>query len=346
MIERFQSFYKKAGLPRIIIAVFFFILTVTSSIIGIPFGGLMTDVIVRVAMNVVLVLAMVPGILSGIGPNFGLPLGILAGLLGAIISIEMELVGRSAFIGAILMAIPLAAIVGWGYGWLLNKVKGSEMMVATYVGFSAVSLMSIGWMVLPIKNPEMAWAMGKGIRTTISLEGRFRHLLNNLWHFNIGAFRVPTGLILFGLLMCFIMWLVLRSKTGIAMKTVGDNPKFAVASGLNVDKYRIIGTILSSILGAIGIIVYAQSFGFLQLYQAPMFMGFHAVAAVLIGGANVRNATITHVLIGTFLFQGLLVVALPVANNLLEQGSLAEITRMLVSNGIILYALTQVVGGE
>lgn len=346
MGEKFKVYYKKMGLPRLIIASFFLVLTVLSSFLGIPFGGLMTDVLVRTGMNGVLVLAMVPGILSGIGLNFGLPLGILCGLLGSVISIEMDLVGFPAFIAAILIAIPIATVVGWAYGLLLNKVKGSEMMVATYAGFSAVFLMSIGWMLLPLKSPDMAWPMGKGIRTTISLAGRFDRILNDLWKIPIGDFVFPTGLILFFLTMCLIMWVILRSKMGVAMKTVGDNPKFAVAAGLNVDKYRVVGAVLSTVLGAIGIIVYAQSFGFLQLYQAPMYMGFAAVAAVLIGGANVKSAKISHVLIGTFLFQGLLVIALPVANSAMSISSLPEVTRLVVTNGIILYALTQVGGGE
>ena len=36
--------------------------------------------------------------------------------------------------------------------------------------------------------------------------------------------------------------------------------------------------------------MYAQSYGFYQLYQAPMMMGFAAVAAILIGGASTTSA--------------------------------------------------------
>lgn len=346
MTDKTKQFIERVGIPRIIIVGFLTFLSILAVIVEIPFGDLIRDSLVRTGMNGVLVLAMVPGILSGVGLNFGLPLGIVCGLLGGLISIELDLVGATAFFTAILISIPLAAIVGLGYGILLNRVKGSEMMVATYVGFSAVSLMSIGWMILPFKSPEMAWPIGKGVRTTISLAGRFDKILNNFASFNIGSVTIPTGLILFLLFLCSIMWIFLRSKTGIAMKAAGDNPRFAIASGINVDRNRIIGTMMSTILGAIGIIVYSQSFGFFQLYQAPMFMGFAAVAAILIGGATVKKASISNVLIGTFLFQSLLVVALPVANKIMTLGSLAEITRIIVSNGIILYALTQVRGGE
>lgn len=346
MTDKTKQFIERVGIPRIIIVGFLTFLSILAVIVEIPFGDLIRDSLVRTGMNGVLVLAMVPGILSGVGLNFGLPLGIVCGLLGGLISIELDLVGATGFFTAILISIPLATIVGLGYGILLNRVKGSEMMVATYVGFSAVSLMSIGWMILPFKSPEMAWPIGKGVRTTISLAGRFDKILNNFATFNIGSVTIPTGLILFLLFLCSIMWIFLRSKTGIAMKAAGDNPRFAIASGINVDRNRIIGTMMSTILGAIGIIVYSQSFGFFQLYQAPMFMGFAAVAAILIGGATVKKASISNVLIGTFLFQSLLVVALPVANKIMTLGSLAEITRIIVSNGIILYALTQVRGGE
>ena len=49
--------------------------------------------------------------------------------------------------------------------------------------------------------------------------------------------------------------------------------------------------------------VYGQGYGFMQLYDGPQMMGFHSVAAVLIGGATPKRARIPHVLLGTFLFQ-------------------------------------------
>ena len=58
----------------------------------------------------------------------------------------------------------------------------------------------------------------------------------------------------------------------LAMTTVGSNPKFARASGVNVDRMRTISVVLSTILGAVGILVYEQSFGFIQLYMGPFYM--------------------------------------------------------------------------
>ena len=58
-------------------------------------------------------------------------------------------------------------------------------------------------------------------------------------------------------------------------------------------------------LGALGIVVFQQSFGFIQLYEGPLYMAFPAVAAILIGGAGVNKATLTNVFIGAALYQGI-----------------------------------------
>jgi len=346
MGQKIKDALREFGLPRTIIVSFLLLLSFTAVLYKIPLADLFSNSLVRLGMHGVLVLAMLPAIQCGIGPNFGLPLGIVCGLVGMLLSIELNMRNATSIFTAMIVATPLAAIVGLGYGWLLNKVKGAEMMVATYVGFSAVSLMNIAWVLLPFTSPEMRWPIGKGLRVTVSIAERFEKVLDRFLRFPIGRVWVPTGLLLFLFVICSLMWLFLRSKSGVAMRAVGNSPAFAAASGINVGKYRILGTVLSTILGGIGIVVYAQSFGFIQLYEAPMFMGFVGVAAILIGGATVKKASITNVLLGTFLFQSLLVIAPTVANAVMTTGGLAEITRVIVSNGIILYALTQVGRGE
>ncbi|MEG1256084.1 ABC transporter permease [Clostridium sp.] len=345
MKEKFKEFIKTIGLPRIIIAGFFILLCILAVPLNLSLPMLASDILVRFGMNGILVLAMVPAILCGIGLNFGLPIGILAGILGGLVSIELNLSGPMGFFVGTLIGIPIAILFGYLYGKLLNKVKGSEMMIATYAGFSAISLMCIGWLLMPFKSLELRWPIGTGLRTTITLEDRFAKILDSFWSFNVCGVEIPTGLLLLFFLGCIIMWLFLKSKTGIMMAAAGDNPKFAKASAIPVDKMRIIGTIISTVLGSVGIMIYSQSYGFIQLYQAPMMMGFAAVAAILIGGASTTKAKISHVIIGTFLFQGLLTVGLPVINQMIKESNLSEVIRIIVSNGIIIYALTKARGG-
>jgi len=159
-MHSFRRFIDKAGWPRIIIGLLLLSLFIMAPSVGVRVDQSITDTIVRFGMNGILVLGMIPMVQTGCGLNFGLPLGIIAGLLGATISIEIGLTSIAGFLGAIGLAIPFAVLLGWGYGKLLNRVKGDEMMIATYVGFSSVSFMCMMWMLLPYHSPKMIWAMG------------------------------------------------------------------------------------------------------------------------------------------------------------------------------------------
>ena len=342
-----KDFVSKVGLPTIIIAVFWIFTLVAATFLDMSTTTLLSDTLKRAGMNGILVLAMVPSIQSGTGPNFALPVGIVCGLLSLVISIELGFTGLAWLLVSIGFAIPFAIIAGYLYGKLINAVKGSEMTIATYTGFSIVAFMCLIWLMVPFKSPKMGWFIGKGLRETIQLAGvGGAQILNDFLKFRIGEVTIPTGLILVFLFFCFLMWIFSKSKTGLAITAGGMSPKFSVATGLNINKNRIIANIVSTVLAAIGIIVYSQSYGYAQLYDGPLMMAFSAVAAILIGGATASRAKVSNVIIGVVLFQGLLTTALPVANKIFVGTDLSEIMRMVVQNGIILYALTQVKGGD
>ena len=339
------SFVARFGLPRTIIAGFVLLLFVMAPIVGADLTMQVGNVINRFSWNAVLVLAMVPMIQSGCSLNFGIPLGILAGLLGGTLSIQLGFTGATSFFAAILLATPFAVLAGGGYGWMLNKIKGGEMMIATYVGFSSVSFMCMMWLLLPYKHPTMVWGFSaSGLRTVISLEGYYDKALANILTIDLNSIGInlviPTGTLLFFVLMAVLMWAFLHTKTGTAMTAVGSNPAFARAAGINVDKMRLISVIMSTWLGAVGILVYEQGFGFIQLYNGPFWMAMPAVAAILIGGASVNKASIGNVIIGTILYQGVVTMT-PTVMSAAFQMDMSEVIRIVVSNGMILYALTR-----
>ena len=320
---------------------FLILLLILAPFVGADLPTQISNIIARFSWNGVLVLAMVPMVHSGCGLNFGLPLGIISGLLGATLSIEFGFTGALSFVMAIVIATPFALCLGSLYGWLLNKIKGGEMMIATYVGFSSVSMMCMMWLILPYKSPNMVWGLaGKGLRTTISLEGYYNQVLAKFLQIKIGNLVIPTGTLLFFALLALAIWAFLHTKTGTAMTAVGSNPVFARAAGINVDKIRLLSVVMSTWLAAIGILVYEQGFGFVQLYMAPFYMALPAVSAILIGGASVNKASIMNVVIGTILFQGIVTMTPTVMNNMIHM-DMSEVIRIIASQGMILYALTR-----
>ncbi len=341
---------RSLGLTRGLILGFLVVLWIASaSATGLDFSVLFTDCLVRTGMNGILVLALVPAVRCGLGLNFGLPLGIVAGLAAMVTLMDHGLRGYPSLFAAMILGGALGAGFGFLYARLLERVKGQEMMVGIYVGFSAVAGASILWLVVPVRNPELIWPLGgAGLRNTLVLSSYYAQALDKLGAIRLGRGSIPTGLLAFWLLLCAGMAFFLRTRIGLALSAAGANPRFAEAGGIDVRRMRTLGAVLSTALAAIGIVVFSQSYGFVQLYKAPLLMAFPTVAALLIGGASVRSATLPNVLIGTFLFQSVLTTALPLVNDVIgrqgasaELGNIPEIARLIISNGIILYALTR-----
>lgn len=337
-----NKFIKNFGVARIIIGFFLLALFIAAPFFGVRVDTSLNDVIVRFGMSGIMVLSMVPMIQSGCGLNFGVPVGLISGMMGAVVSLEYNLTGMAGIGVAFLVGLAMAAVLGFLYGLLLNRVKGDEMIIATYVGFSFVFLMNIMWLILPFKNPASVQGFkGEGLRVTISIEEYWIHTLSDILKIDVSKYLIiPTGMLLFFILMCLIVWGFFKTKLGTAITAVGSNPDYARASGININKMRVVSVMLSTMLAAVGMIVFQQSFGFVQMFNSPLAFVFPSVAAVLLGGASVNKATITNVVIGTFLFQGILTMTPSVINSAINI-DVSEIIRIIVSNGLIVYALTR-----
>ena len=343
------------GVSRLVVIGFLLVLMVSVFPLGINPGMIYSDCLVRIGMNGFLVLAMMVSIVCGAGLNFGLPIGILCGLLGGSIAVQFNWSGLAGFLGACIVSVPFALIAGYFYAALLNNVKGSEMTVGNYMAFSIVSLMSIAWLVLPYNNPKIVWPItGVGLRTTMTLEENYDKVLDNFLRIDFKQmgilqdnpywkdFSVSTGLLLVFAVGCLLMWLFMKTKAGVIMRCSGVNPGFSRTLGVNNNRVRTIGIVASTVIAAVGINIYSQSYGFYQFYSAPLMMAFPAMAAILIGGATPKKASVFNVVLGVILFQCLLTLATPVANAVINAGSISEVVRIIVQNGIILYALTKI----
>ena len=344
-----KNIIKKIGLPRIIIMLFIVVLFAVGAAVGVDLKKSFIDVLNRFGMNAILVLAMIPMIQSGCGLNFGLPVGLIGGMLGAAISVEFRLQGFAGVMAAMGMGIVFGGFFGWLYGFILNKVKGDEMIIATYVGYSFFALMNIFLIILPFRNPEVVMGFnGEGLRVTISLAETWDKAISKLFAIPFGTagaetgaqLYIPVGMFIVFAIFAFLVWMYFKSKSGSAMTAVGSNPNYARAAGINTNKYRSLSVIMSSALGAAGMVVYQQAFGFVQMYNSPLAFAFPSVAAILLGGASINKANVLNVIIGALLFQAILTMT-PTVINTAIQVDISEVLRLIISNGLIVYALTR-----
>jgi simple sugar transport system permease protein len=331
---------RRIPIPQALVVTFLVCMVVASALLGLPVAGLIGDTLVRFAMNAVLVLSLVPMLRAGLGMNYGMPLSALPGLLGIVMALEWQLTGWPGLLAATVLAVLFALPVGAGYGWLLRYVRGNEEVVGTFAGFSAVYLASIFWGVAPFTNRKMLWPIeGKGLRPRTNLAQWFGHVLDRLGSFTVAGVRVPTGTVLAVLALGGVVAVLARTRLGLATALAARNPVFAKAAGVHVERGRLLAVLASTVLAAVGIVVYAHTFGFLEVYSAPLMLAFPAAAAILIGGYRADSrASVSNALLGTLLFNAVLVFSSPLANQLLMP-ELSDVVRVLVTNGVLLYAM-------
>jgi simple sugar transport system permease protein len=325
---------------QIVVIVFLAALVVASGLLGLPVGGLIGDTLVRFAMNAVLVVSLVPMLRAGLGMNYGMPLSVLPGLLGIVMALEWRLVGWPGLLVAMVLAVVFAVPVGLGYGALLRYVPENEEVVGTFAGFSAVYLGAIFWGTAPFTNPKMLWPIGgHGLRPRTNLSDWFGHVLDRLGAFQVAGVRVPTGSVVAVLLLALVVAALLRTRFGIATELTARDQRYAKACGVRVARTRLVAVVLSTVLAAVGIVFYAHTFGFVELYSAPLMLAFPAAAAILVGGFTAdRRASVGQALLGCLLFNAILVFSSPLANHLLVP-ELSDIVRVLITNGVLLYAM-------
>lgn len=329
----------KLSLPTCIIGGYNLLLLAGCAVAGLSFVGLFNEALVKFAMNGILVLSLIPMINCGVGMNFGMPVGLSAGLIGLCLAFQLKLQGTAGWVASLAFAIIIAIVFGIGYGHLLNRLKGREEIAGVFTGFAFVPLMNIFWTIAPFTNRQMLYPIGGvGLRPKISLNGYFFKILDDSWAIHIGPLMVPLGLLAFYSLLALGLALLTRTLAGRSMEALAVNPGFARLSGVDENRTRILAVVLSTVLAAVGMCVYTQSYGFIQLYEGATIMTFPAISALLIGGAALRHARVSHAVVGAFLYQMAYLMSVPVANALLIP-ELAELLRMIITNSVILFAI-------
>ena len=152
---------------------------------------------------------------------------------------------------------------------------------------------------------------------------------------------VKVPMITFGVvaLLCLFNVAIMRTRLGQQFRAVGQNRTVANASGINVDRVRLIAIVISTVLAGWGQLIFVQNMGAFQTYGAHEQVGLYAGAAILVGGASIRKATNSQAILGCILFHLLFIVAPPAAKFLFGDAAIGEYFRVFISYGVIAAAL-------
>ena len=317
------------------------------SIIAIPlsrFTGtyLVDQIITRLVRNSFLVLSLLLPIMAGMGINFGMVLGAMAGQIGLIFVTDWGIKGALGLILAALVSTPIAILLGYFSGKVLNKAKGREMITSMMLGLfiSGVYqffLLYLCGTIIPFKSANLLLSRGYGVRNAIDL--RVAKGFDNLLLIRIGNVNIPIGtFLIIGTICIFTIWFK-KTKLGQDMRAVGQDMQVSNSAGIAVEKIRIQSIIISTVLASYGQIIYLQNIGTLNTYNGADQAALFAAASLLVGGASVAKASISNALFGTALFH-LMFLVMPVAGKYLTgQAMIGEYFRMFFSYGVVTLAL-------
>jgi simple sugar transport system permease protein len=323
---------------------------------------LLQEVITRLSRNSFLVLALIIPVIAGLGLNFAIVLGAMSGQAAVImithwmttmpadntmLAIFRWQGGLGGFLFSAIISAPIALILGWLVGKTLNAAKGREMITALMLGFFAngiyqlIFLIGIGT-VIPMTNPRMVLPGGVGLRITVDLfnpVGRpIRSIggaLNNLILPRIGMIRIPVVPLLVVAGLCLFIYFFMRTKLGQQIRATGQDMYVSEVAGIKVNKIRVIAVMFSTVLAAWGQLIWLQDIGTLNTYASHEQVGMFAIAALLVGGASTKRATIWNALIGVVLFHTLFVVSPVAGQRLFGQSQIGEYFRVFIAYGVI-----------
>ncbi len=151
--------------------------------------------------------------------------------------------------------------------------------------------------------------------------------------------KVPVVTALLIIALCIFNELIMKTKLGQDFRSVGQNQHIAAVSGINVDRTRIIATVMSTVFAAWGQIIFLQNMGTLNTYNAHTQIGMFSVASLLVGGASTSKASNKHAVIGVLLFNSMFIMSPDIGKALFGNALLGEYFRTFMVYGVIGLAL-------
>lgn len=175
-----------------LVAILFLALSIGGFILArMRMDALLYQLMGRMARNLFLILALIIPIVAGMGINFAITIGAMAAQIAMLLVLNWKIPGVGGFFLACVIAVPIATLFGYLVGFLLNKMKGKEMIGSMFLGYFANGLYQLLFLyifgnLIPMQNPDLIIVGSTGIRSTIDLSVPygFKGALDNMLKVN------------------------------------------------------------------------------------------------------------------------------------------------------------------
>lgn len=247
------------------------------------------------------------------------------GLTVAVIVGELDLsVGFAASLHGILVTglivhnqlpIPLALLIVLAAGALVGLVNG--LIVTKLRVNSVIATLGSGTIIT-----GLAFAYSAGVPIVAGVPEAFLQLSLGRW-----LWGIPNNIVVMAVVLGALWVIVERSALGQEIQAVGGNANAARLSGINVDRIKIAGFVMSGICAAMTGILLASRLGSGTTSAGDSYL-LTAFAAVFLGSATLRDGEF-HIL-GTFIgaliiavgFNGLNIFGAPTYSQYILQGGI------------------------
>jgi ribose transport system permease protein len=264
---------------------------------------------------------------------------IAGGLTLAVIVGELDLsIGYAASLHGVLVTglivqtklpVPVAILIVLALGALFGVVNG--LIVTKLRVNSVIATLGVGTIIV-----GLAFAYSAGAPIAAGVPDEFLNLALGRW-----LFGIPNPIIVMGLVLGALWCLVERTAVGQEIQAVGGNPAAARLAGIDVDRIKIIGFVISGVCAALTGILLASRLGSGTTSAADSYL-LTAFAAVFLGSATLRDGefhvlgTFVGALIIAFGFNGLNIFGAPTFSQYVFQGAILIVAVGLSSLGRLL----------
>lgn len=222
---------------------------------------------------------------------------------------------------AILIVVALGAAIGLVNGFIVTKMRVNSVIATLGVGTIITGA---------------AFAYSAGVPIVAGVPEAFLQLSLGRW-----LLGIPNNIVIMVLVLGGLWVLVERTDIGQQIQAVGGNAAAARLAGINVDRIKMLGFVISGMCAALTGILLASRLGSGTTSAADSYL-LTAFAAVFLGSATLRDGefhilgTLVGALIIAFGFNGLNIFGAPTYSQYVFQGAILIVAVGLSSLGRVL----------